>query len=182
MITRAGDDRPSKGAAALDRLAAAGETGPLDENPQLRAFFACWLDTFVFEGTVDPWLRELAILRVMWRCGQSYEWGNHYRLARQAGCSDDDVRAIETDAPDRDLEGPLRVVVRAADEVVDLGRITPETLAACEAVFPAAGVLHEFLYLVAGYRMIATVSASIGREATTEPWPPDGVGPRDGAP
>ena len=38
-------------------------------------------------------------------------------------------------------------------------------------------VLLEFLYLVAGYRMFATVSASSGRGYDGPLWPPDGVGP-----
>ena len=82
-------------------------------NPQLRAFFECWLDTFLFKGHVDPRLRELTILRVMWRCNQSFEWANHYRMARNVGVSREDIVAIRTSTPDRDLDGDVGVVVRA---------------------------------------------------------------------
>jgi hypothetical protein len=73
-------------------------------------------------------------------------------------------------------------VLRAADEVVDLGRITPATMDACRALFTDPAVLQEFLYLVAGYRMFATVSASSDREPEGTAWPPDGVGPDAASP
>jgi hypothetical protein len=172
----------TNGATELARFRGASrQPDVLDGHPQLRAFFECWLDTFVFKGRVDAHLRELTILRIMWRCAQAFEWGNHYRLARRIGLSDEDVLAARTADPARALTGPVAVVVRAADEVVDLGRITPETMASCRELFPDPGVLHEFLFLVAGYRMFATVSASTDRVQEGLLWPPDGVGP-EGAP
>jgi alkylhydroperoxidase family enzyme len=168
------DREPSSpAAAALDR---SGLSEGMD--PHLAPFFTTWLDTFVFGGRLDPRLRELAVLRIMWRCGQAFEWGNHYRFAREAGVTREEVLAIRSPDPARDLTGPVAVVVRAADEVVDIGRVAPATLRQVEAVFPGP-LLDEFLYLLGGYRMFATVSASkpAPRPSTHAPWPPDGVGP-----
>jgi hypothetical protein len=118
-----------------------------------------------------------------WRCDQPFEWANHYRRARHEGVSDADVLAIRTPDPEHDLSGSVRTVVRAADEVVDRGLISPTTYAACGDVFGDPAVLHEFLHLAAGYRMMATILN------TTRPsvidaglpwWPPDGVGPPGG--
>jgi hypothetical protein len=167
----------SAGAAELDRLAREGRENPLADHPRLRAFFECWLDTFVFEGRIDPLLRERVILRIMWRCAQPFEWGNHYRLARRVGLSDDDVLAVRTDDLAGEANANVAVVLRAADEMVDLGQLTEHTLDACRALFPDPGTLHEFLYLVAGYRMMASVSASTRTERGGPQWPPDGVGP-----
>ena len=86
----------------------------------------------------------------MWRCGQAFEWGNHYGLARSAGVTREEVLAIRTPDPDRDLDGPVAVVVRAADEVVDAGYLSEATMAALPAVFPDRNLQQEFLYLVAG--------------------------------
>ena len=147
----------TSGADVLSRFRGRSGADSLESNPQLRAFFECWLDTFLFKGHVDPRLRELTILRVMWRCNQSFEWANHYRLARNVGVSREDIVAIRTSAPDRDLDGDVAVVVRAADDIVDRGRIEPDTYAAVRDIFTDAGVLTEFLYLVAGYRMFASV-------------------------
>ena len=163
----------STAAAALERT---GLGQGMD--PQLAPFFHAWLDTFIFHGRLDPKLRQLTILRVMWRCGQAFEYGNHYRIARNVGVTREEVLAVRTATPDRDLDGAVAVVVRAADEVVDDGRISEPTMHALEAVFPGP-LLQEFLYLVAGYRMFATVGASRHEERALAraPWPPDGVGP-----
>jgi alkylhydroperoxidase family enzyme len=165
------------GASLLAGLEERQDRKPLDMSSQLRSFFACWLETFILKGQVDPALRERAILRVMWRCNQPFEWANHYRLARDIGLSDEDVLAVRTASPTRDLSAGPALVVRAADEVVDLGHLTPATYAECGELFAEASVLLEFLYLVAGYRMFATVSASSGRGYDGRLWPPDGVGP-----
>jgi alkylhydroperoxidase family enzyme len=180
-------DAPTEtsGADVLARFQGRSGSDSLGSNPQLRAFFECWLDTFLFNGTVDPRLRELTILRVMWRCNQSFEWANHYRMARNLGVSRDDIVAIRTSTPERDLDGDVAVVVRAAEDIVDRGYLVPDTYAAVREVFTDPGVLSEFLYLVAGYRMFASVSAT--RHNTAEDrdlpvWPPDGVGPDDPPP
>ena len=75
------------------------------------------------------------------------------------------------------------MVVRAADEIVDLGRLMPQTMKAVEDLFVDPGIVLEFLYLVAGYRMMASVSASRGpRQIRGGIWPPDGVGPEESGP
>jgi len=182
-----GSDPPveTSGADVLSRFRGRSGSDALESNPQLRAFFECWLDTFLFKGQVDPRLRELTILRLMWRCNQSFEWANHYRLARNVGVSRGDIVAIRTRDPARDLDGDVAVVVRAADDIVDRGHLAPDTYAAVGEVFTDPGVLTEFLYLVAGYRMFASVSAT--RHNTAEGselpvWPPDGIGPEDTTP
>jgi Carboxymuconolactone decarboxylase family len=184
MMPESGGDTDAQpvasGAAALSRLRGRSGSEAVVSNPQLQTFFECWLDTFIFHGNVDPRLRELAILRVMWRCNQSYEWANHYRMARNVGLSREDILAIRTRAPERDLDGDVVVVVRAADDIVDRGHLTPDTYEAVSELFAGPGVLDEFLYLVAGYRMFASVSATTHHTAEASGlrmWPPDGVGP-----
>ena len=170
-------------ASELQRLEESeGRTESAHTSLRLRAFFECWLDTFLFEGAIDARLREQTILRIMWRRARAYEWGNHYRLARRAGLTDDDVLAVRTDDLARDFSGAAAVALRAADEVVDDGRVSEATMTELRAVFPDAPLLQEFLYLVAGYQMFATVSASTrdAHEAANRSaqWPPDGMGPR----
>jgi alkylhydroperoxidase family enzyme len=169
------DDR-SEAARIVDRNQAAS---PLEGHPQLRRYVECFLETFLLNGKVDPRLRELVILRIAWRCGQPYEWAQHYRRARQLEITDAEVLSVRVADPEEDLGDPLRLLVRAADEVVDQGRIAPVTYERCGEFFADPGVLHEFLHLVAGYRMMATVlnttRPALGDKLAL--WPPDGVGP-----
>src|SRR6476646_10926715 len=76
-------------------------------DPQLVPFFHAWLDTFIFHGRLDPKLRQLTILRVMWRGAQAFENRNNYRIARNVGVTRDEVLAIRTTTPDRDLDGAV---------------------------------------------------------------------------
>jgi alkylhydroperoxidase family enzyme len=163
--------------AATRALDAAGYADDLD--PHLAPFFQTWLDVFIFGSRLDARLRELAILRIMWRCDRAFEWGHHYRLARGAAVTREEVLAIRTPTPERDLDPVVATVVRAADEVVEVGTIGVDTMAALANVFDAPGLLDELLYVLAGYRMFATVAASRREStATSHPvWPPDGVGP-----
>ncbi len=167
----------SEAARIVDRSA---QVTPLDTHPQLRRYVECFLETFLFQGKVDPRLRELVILRLAWRSAQPYEWAQHCRRAGALGVSDAEILSVRTPDPEADLDDPLRLVVNAADEVVDQGMITQATYRRCEAHFGDPGVSHEFVHLVAGYRMMAivlnTTRPSLA-EANLSLWPPDGIGP-----
>jgi alkylhydroperoxidase family enzyme len=166
-------------AEAIARLAAETGDNPLANHPQLQKFVVCYLETFLFKGTIDPRLREQAILRIMWRLDQPFEWGNHYRWARKVGLTDEEVLAVRTTRPEEDLDPTAALAIRAADEVVDRGCLSPETMSSVEDFFIESGKVMEFLYLITGYRMMASVSSSRGHRAVKgQIWPPDGVGPR----
>ena len=47
----------------------------------------------------------------------------------------------------------------------------------CRELFDDTAVVEEFLYLVAGYQMFATVSASMDEPTDEAFWLPDGTGP-----
>jgi len=158
---------------------------PLDGHPPLRAYVETFLRTFILEGRIDARLRELVILRIAWRCAQPYEWAQHYRRARSDQVTDADILSMRAEDLAVVGEESLRLLARAADEVVDLGRILPGTYRACGDHFDDPAVLHEFLHLVAGYRMMATVlntTAPSVEDAGLPLWPPDGNGPRPGTP
>src|ERR1700677_4167726 len=131
---------PRSGAEVLSRAGSDDSASSRSSSP-LAPFFECWLDTFIFNGHVDPRLRELAILRLMWRCDQSFEWAHHYRLARRAGVAREEILAIRTRDPVRDLQGAVAVVVRAADDIVDQGFLAPETYASIGEFFTEPEVL-----------------------------------------
>lgn len=71
------------------------------------------------QSTLDPRLRELAILQVGYVTGAAYEWTHHIRIGRDFGVSDDDLRALvaETEGTDSGLPDLDRAVLRAAREM-----------------------------------------------------------------
>jgi len=155
--------------------------GGLDEHPGLQRYVKCFLETFLVDGRLDPRLRELVILRIAWLCEQPFEWGSHYRLARRLGVSDEDALAARTGPAAPSFGQTERTVLTAADEVVELGRITEDTYARCRAVLgDSEPSTLELLHLAAGYRMMATILSTTRpplADAGLEVWPPDGVSP-----
>ena len=50
---------------------------------------------------LDPRLRELAILQVGYLARSPYEYSHHVKLGREAGVTDDDIRAINEETAGR---------------------------------------------------------------------------------
>jgi len=136
------------------------------------------IDALVLSGVLDARLREIAILRVGWRIGAAYEWGNHYPLARRVGLTNDDIMAVR-EADPVTLAAPERCVVRVVDEVLDQVRVTPATLAEVRGLLNDDRALLELVMIPACYRAIGTLLLSFGvpLENGVEPWPPDGRAP-----
>lgn len=72
-------------------------------------------------SVLDPRLRELVILQVGWMTGSEYEFTHHVKIGRDAGVSDDDIRAMiaETAGQTSALDPLTRAALRGAREMVN---------------------------------------------------------------
>ena len=70
------------------------------------------------EGALDPQLREIAILRVGFLSGASYEVHQHRRIARRVGLTDAKVAALEPGADLGALSDLERQVLQFTDQLV----------------------------------------------------------------
>ena len=136
------------------------------------------IEALVLSGVLDPRLRELAILRVGWRIGAAYEWGNHYPIARRAGLTDEEITAVREADAGR-LPAAERCVVRLVDEVLDSVAATPATLAEARDLLGDDRALLELVMIPACYRAIGTLllTFDVPLEEGVAPWPPDGARP-----
>lgn len=73
---------------------------------------------------LDPRWRELAIMRVAWRNGSEYEWGQHVSIARAAGLSDPEIEAVKAWETSDIFNEQARVVLQFTDEVDSLSQVT----------------------------------------------------------
>jgi len=126
-------------------------------------------------GTLPARDRELLILRTGWLCQSPYEWGQHVRLAKAAGLSDEEIQrvAVGTDAPGwSDLEATL---LRAADELHADACITDSTWAALAAAYTVEQMI-EVPMLVGQYHLVSFTLNSVGvqREPGVPGLPGDG--------
>jgi AhpD family alkylhydroperoxidase len=87
------------------------------------------------KSKLDPRLRELAILQVGYMTRCVYEYAHHVELAREFGCSDDDLRAVadETAGRPTKLDPLAKAVLRAAREMTDHLAISDATYAVLKA-------------------------------------------------
>jgi alkylhydroperoxidase family enzyme len=150
----------------------------------------------LFNSAFDQRLRELIILRVAWVRDCSYEWAQHWRRSTEpARVSPTDVAS----SPDRyaidpaellavrDWEsydfGPTeRAILRATDEMLSVGSVSPQTLRSCEEAFPGdPETVVEIVATIGFWTMMSSLinSFAIEHEDDLELWPPDGCGPRN---
>jgi alkylhydroperoxidase family enzyme len=82
-----------------------------------------------FESTLDPRLRELAILQVGVLTGDAYETSHHVHIGHDFGVSDEDIAAVgaETRGEPNGLGERERTVLRAARELTAGTRIPDAT-------------------------------------------------------
>jgi alkylhydroperoxidase family enzyme len=71
------------------------------------------------KSTLDPRLRELAILQVGWMEKSEYEFTHHVKIGKEFGVTDDDIAAlmVETEGMQSRLEPLARAVLKGAREM-----------------------------------------------------------------
>jgi alkylhydroperoxidase family enzyme len=84
-----------------------------------RAFLG--LGGYIRSGsTLDPRLRELAIIQVGWLEKSEYEFTHHVKIGKECGVTDADIEALmaETDGKSSALEPLAKTVLRGTREMV----------------------------------------------------------------
>ena len=142
--------------------------------PGLLHRFSGMIGKLLAGGKVPPRERELVILRVAWRCRSEYEWGQHVRMGRAAGLSEDEIQRIASDdsawSPEDD------VLIRAADELIVEHCVGPVTWKALAGRYDEQQLI-EFVIVIGAYVMVAGFlnSLEIEREPGLEGFPGNGT-------
>ena len=123
------EDLPDDQRALLDRPANLFRA-VVDSPGALRNLFRLggWIRE---QSTLDPRLRELAILQVGYVTATAYEWSHHLKIGLSAGVTADDVVALveESEGRDRGLPPLDRAGLQAAREMTVDVKITEATFA-----------------------------------------------------
>ena len=132
---------------------------------------AAWMTFTEFlageRSTLDPALRELAILRVAWRTGSAYEWKQHTRIGLGTGLTTAQLHALP-DGPAAAVWTPVeRSVLEAVDQIIDVSRVEDATWQSLAAYLEPPQLL-ELTFVIGGYLCFAVVANSV----QLEPDPP----------
>jgi 4-carboxymuconolactone decarboxylase len=108
----------------------------------------------VLSSSLDARRREIAVLRVAHATGAGYEWAQHERLARNAGVTDPEIDAIDTEEPVSSLDREGNLICRVADEVSRNVRLSDDAL---EQMIDRYGPREaaEVILLVSYYNMVS---------------------------
>ncbi len=115
-----------------------------------------------FGSSLDPRLRELAILQVGYLTRAAYEYSHHIKIGRDFGVTDDDLRALaeETAGRQSGLEPLARAVLEAAREMTEDLAISDPTYAVLESGLDSE-CLTDLVLTIGFYNGVVRVLASL---------------------
>jgi 4-carboxymuconolactone decarboxylase len=144
----------------------------LIRHPRLFNRWSAFGGTLLRRGELSDRHRELLVLRTAWHCRADYEWGQHVRIAGQAGVTDEEIARIVT-GPDAPGWSALdAALVGAADELHRDSCIGDATWKVLSADLDERQLI-EVCMVVGQYHLVAYTLNSLGvrPEADAAPFP-----------
>ncbi|MYU11165.1 carboxymuconolactone decarboxylase family protein [Streptomyces sp. SID8361] len=142
-------------------------------HPDLMAAQRPLQKQLVGKGVLPPRERELAILRIGWRCGSEYEFGQHSRIGQRAGLTESEVRRVAVGPGDPGWGEFDALILTAVDELFEQHGLSDTTWTALTSRYDTAAMI-EFVSLVGRYWTVSVVLNTLGvqLEPGTEGFPP----------
>ena len=163
-------DQPFYESIADSRGSVRGPYGVLLHSPDLAARVA-HTGTYVrFNFDMSEALKETIIITTAREIRSQYEFSAHARLARQAGVSDDTIKAIANGSAPAGLSGDEELLVRYVKELVQNHKITDQTFNAVKDKFGTQRTV-EITGLVGHYLLVGQILLAFEVDL------PDGVEP-----
>ena len=129
-------------------------------------------------GGVPAREREIVILRAGFRCGSEYEFGQHTRIGRDAGLTDEEIARLAEvgDLRWSDDDGAL---VDMVDELCEYDVVSDQTWQRLSIRWTDEHLL-ELIVLAGYYRLVSGLlnSAGVALEPDTPGWPSGAFGVR----
>src|SRR5262245_35641948 len=135
----------------------------LANHPGLMRRYLPFGGKLLMKGKLPGRERELMILRTAWLCQSDYEWGQHVRIGRAEGLTDEEMDRIPAGLGVDGWSTFDSVLLRAADELVAAHRLGAETWTALSERYDDQQML-ELTLLVGNYVMVAGMLNSVGVE------------------
>lgn len=129
-------------------------TRTLANHPELAEAWLGFARYVLGDNTLPPRDRELLILRIGYLCGSEYEWGQHTRIARSVGVTDEEILRV-IDGPDAAGWSAFdSALLRAADELHDDSEVSDETWAELAARYDTRQLM-DLVFTVGQYNLVS---------------------------
>jgi alkylhydroperoxidase family enzyme len=81
----------------------------------------------LYGGKLSPRDRELVVLRIGWLCKAPYEWGEHVKIGKRVGLTQEEIERATRGSTAPGWGEDDRAIVRAAEELHQDAMIADET-------------------------------------------------------
>jgi alkylhydroperoxidase family enzyme len=108
----------------------------------------------LYNGRLDPILREFAIIRTGILCGSSYEVHQHRALARKLKMPDEKMEALAVGSSSPAFNELERLVIRMTEEIFENRKASDETFSALSARLSHAEMV-ELTVAIGYYQMVS---------------------------
>lgn len=147
----------------------------LAHHPNVLKGICALVESLLFQSTVPVRLRELMIMRIAWVTRSSYEWAQHWRIARNAGVPEEDLLAVRDWRASTRLQPADRAVLGAVDDTLQRGKVSDAVWREC-AQYLDRPALIEMTAAIGFWHMFSELlrTLDVPLEEGVELWPPDG--------
>ena len=149
----------------ITRLAGKGEPfnifKTLAHHPDLMRRWTVFGNHILSKSTLPAREREIAILRIGWRCQSEYEFGQHTRIGLDCGLSEDEIVAITKDIDAGSWSAADAAILRATDELHEYHDISDETWAALAETW-SDQQLMDLVFTVGQYTLVSMALNTFG--------------------
>lgn len=132
--------------------------------------FMALVNSYLNNGTLDPQLRELVILRVGHTAGAAYEIWHHERVSCELGMSEERIAAAKGPLPCSLFSDAENAALELTDDIVANTRAGDQTFAAAHTHL-GDNQTTELVVIVGVYQMVCTFLETMGIEIEDEPVP-----------
>jgi Carboxymuconolactone decarboxylase family len=130
-------------------------------------------------------MRELIILRSAYLLDCPYEWQANVLMAKNTGCTQEQIDAMASEGPPTGLDDKTALVVLATDEMTKSGTLTDATLQRLRDAYDDV-ICRKFILIIAWFNLLARflngcrvpletgeASAHLRLASPSAPGPPD---------
>jgi len=135
----------------------------LAHHPKLLKRWTVFGNHVLYKSTLPPRERELVILRIGWLCRSEYEFGQHTRIGRQAGLTDEEICRIPVGPDAAGWSEADADLLHAVDELHHDSRISDATWARLAERYDRKQML-DLVFAVGQYTLVSMALNSCGVE------------------
>ena len=153
--------------ALLPRSSGASSDEPLNifttlaRHPKLLKRWLVFGNHVLFKSTLPARERELVILRTGWLCRSEYEFGQHTRIGKACGLTDEEIRRILA-GPDGPGWGELdQLLLKATDELHEAHMIADATWDALSRHYDVQQLM-DLVFAVGQYTLVSMALNTLG--------------------